>query len=102
MRHAQFAFVLFASLALAACDRTAAEPTPPNLPPLKSVAPAPFGAAIKAMQIDDPDWVALARAQVSQLTPEWEMKMEYIVGDDGGFRFDTTMQGPGLGLEYRF
>lgn len=66
---------------LAACDRISAEPTPPNVPPLKSVAPCPFGAAIKAMQIDDPDWVALARANVSQLTPEWEMKMEYVLAD---------------------
>jgi len=73
--------VIASSLALAACDRTAAEPIPPNLPALKSVAPAPFGTAIKAMQIDDPDWVALARAQVSQLTPEWEMKMEYVLAD---------------------
>ncbi|MFN4069161.1 MAG: 1,4-beta-xylanase, partial [Brevundimonas aurantiaca] len=73
--------MIASSLALAACDRTAAEPTPPNLPALKSVAPAPFGTAIRAMQIDDPDWVALARAQVSQLTPEWEMKMEYVLAD---------------------
>ena len=73
--------MIASSLALAACDRTSAEPTPPNLPALKSVAPAPFGTAIKAMQIDDPDWVALARAQVSQLTPEWEMKMEYVLAD---------------------
>ena len=74
--------VLAAPLALAACDRFAsAEPTPPDVPPLKSIAPAPFGTAIKAMQIDDPEWVALARANVSQLTPEWEMKMEYILAD---------------------
>ncbi|WP_426018267.1 endo-1,4-beta-xylanase [Brevundimonas sp. DWR2-3-1b1] len=67
---------------LAACDRFAsAEATPPNVPPLKSIAPAPFGTAIKAMQIDDPDWVTLARANVSQLTPEWEMKMEYILAN---------------------
>uniref|UniRef100_UPI00390CD2C9 endo-1,4-beta-xylanase n=1 Tax=Brevundimonas sp. TaxID=1871086 RepID=UPI00390CD2C9 len=74
--------ILAAPLALAACDRFAsAEPTPPDVPPLKSVSPAPFGTAIKAGQIDDPDWVALARANVSQLTPEWEMKMEYILAD---------------------
>ena len=87
--------LLAAPLALAACDRFAsAEPTPPDAPPLKSVSPAPFGTAIKALQIDDPDWVALARANVSQLTPEWEMKMEYILtsrashGD--GYRFDAS------------
>lgn len=74
--------ILAAPLALAACDRFAsAETSPPNVPPLKSIAPAPFGTAIKASQIDDPDWVALARANVSQLTPEWEMKMEYILAN---------------------
>ncbi|MFN7110585.1 MAG: endo-1,4-beta-xylanase [Brevundimonas sp.] len=89
--------VLASSLALplaaplAACDRTSAEPTPPAVPSLKSVAPCPFGTAIKAMQIDDPDWVALARANVSQLTPEWEMKMEYVLADGlDRPRFDRT------------
>lgn len=83
--------VLASALAVAACDRTSAEPTSPNLPPLKSVAPCPFGTAIKAMQIDDPDWVALARANVSQLTPEWEMKMEYVLADGlDRPRFDRT------------
>ncbi|MFN7128813.1 MAG: hypothetical protein ACK4OJ_07080, partial [Brevundimonas sp.] len=79
------------ALPLAACDSTSAEPTPPNAPPLKSVAPCPFGTAIKAIQIDDPDWVALARANVSQLTPEWEMKMEYVLADGlDRPRFDRT------------
>ncbi|PZT97016.1 MAG: 1,4-beta-xylanase [Brevundimonas sp.] len=74
--------ILAAPLALAACDRFAsAEPSPPSVPPLKSIAPAPFGTCIKAGQIDDPDWVSLARANVSQLTPEWEMKMEYILAN---------------------
>ena len=70
------------ALPLAACDRFASpEATPPSVPPLKSIAPAPFGTAIKAMQIDDPAWVTLAHANVSQLTPEWEMKMEYILAN---------------------
>ncbi|WP_395944551.1 endo-1,4-beta-xylanase [Brevundimonas sp.] len=74
--------LLGSTLALAACDRFAsAEPTPLSVPPLKSLAPCPFGTAIKAMQIDDPDWATLARANISQLTPEWEMKMEYILAD---------------------
>jgi len=74
--------VLASTVALAACGRGAdAEATPADVPPLKSVAPAPFGTAIKAMQIDDPDWVTLARANVSQLTPEWEMKMEYVLAN---------------------
>ena len=71
--------------ALAACDRfAAAEPAPVSIPPLKSTCPAPFGAAVKAYLLDDADWVALARAQVSQLTPEWEMKMEYVLANGLG------------------
>jgi endo-1,4-beta-xylanase len=40
-------------------------------------------------QLSDPVFAAVAAQQVSQLTPEWEMKMEYIVQDDGTFRFDA-------------
>ena len=40
-------------------------------------------------QFDDPAWVALAREQVSQLTPEWEMKMEYILQSTGRMTFDA-------------
>ena len=67
--------------------------TPPattsNLPPLKSVAPFPVGTCIQAAQLHDPDFAALVAAQVSQLTPEWEMKMEYVIQPDGGRRFDA-------------
>lgn len=82
--------LLAAPLALAACDRfAAAEPAPVSIPPLKSACPAPFGAAVKAYLLDDPDWVALARSQVSQLTPEWEMKMEYILQGPDRFLWDA-------------
>lgn len=64
--------ILTAIPALAACDRLAAAESPPvSAPPLKSVSPAPFGTCIQAGHIDDPAWVELARANVSQLTPEW-------------------------------
>jgi GH35 family endo-1,4-beta-xylanase len=85
--------LLAAVPALAACDRFAsAQDAPVSAPPLKSVSPAPFGTCIQAGHIDDPAWVALARANVSQLTPEWEMKMEYIAADglDAPYRFDRT------------
>ncbi|KAK0360643.1 hypothetical protein LTR94_026518, partial [Friedmanniomyces endolithicus] len=68
--------------ALVGCDRLAtAETNPPRVPPLKSIAPSPFGAAVRAMQLDDADWVKLARSNVNRLTPEWEMKMEYILAN---------------------
>ena len=76
--------------ALSACDRFAtAQPAPPTVPPLKSVAPFPIGSAVMSGQFDDPAWVALARQQVNQLTPEWEMKMEYILQSPGRMTFDA-------------
>jgi len=81
--------VLAGALALAACDRTAASaPAPAFVPPLKSAAPFPIGTCIQAAQLDQPDWVNLALTHCSQLTPEWEMKMEYIVQPDGTLLFD--------------
>ncbi len=75
---------------LAACDRfAAAQPAPPSVPPLKSIAPFPIGSAVMSGQVDDPAWVALARAQVNQLTPEWEMKMEYILQSPDRLTFDA-------------
>lgn len=84
--------MLAAPLALAACDRfAAAEPVPPMVPPLKSAAPFPIGTAVNTSLLDAIDWVRLADAQVSQLTPEWEMKMEYVLTDGLGHpRFDRA------------
>jgi endo-1,4-beta-xylanase len=78
-----------ASLALAACSPKAAGQPRQALAPLKSVAPFPVGTCIQAAQLDDPAMAAFVAAQVSQLTPEWELKMEYVVQDDGGYRFDA-------------
>ena len=81
---------------LTACDRFAwAQPRPPVVPPLKSIAPFPVGTCVQSGQTTDPAWVALAAREVSQLTPEWEMKMEYILADGlpgnggSGLRFDA-------------
>ena len=81
---------LAGSLALGACDRRArSQPAPPGLPPLRSLAPFPIGTAVQAAQLADPALAPLIAANASQLTAEWEMKMEYIVAADGGFRFDA-------------
>ena len=77
------------SLALAACTPRANGQSPLAIAPLKSVAPFPVGTCISAAQLDDPAYAALVAAQVSQLTPEWELKMEYVLQDDGGYRFDA-------------
>lgn len=81
--------VLGSALALAACERPAKSSPPVSLAPLKHLAPFPVGTAVQAAQLDDPALARLIAANVSQLTPEWEMKMEYIVADDGSFRFEA-------------
>lgn len=81
--------VLASALALSACSRPAnSKPVPPP-PPLKAVAPFPIGTAVMAQRLQDPAFANLVRDQVSQITPEFEMKMEYIVQADGSFRFDA-------------
>lgn len=78
------------ALALAACgQKPEARAATLELPALKSVAPFPVGTCVQALQLDDPNLAPLIASQVSQLTAEWEMKMEYIVRDDGSLRFDA-------------
>lgn len=83
---------LAAPIALAACDRLAATPEPASrdaVTPLKTLAPFPMGVAAMAGHLDDPAWVSLARRQFNQITPEWEMKMEYMLPDGPhDIRFD--------------
>jgi endo-1,4-beta-xylanase len=82
--------VIASTLALAACQRGAVAQTGGRAPALKSLAPFPIGAAAMSGHLDDPAWVALAATHLSQLTPEWEMKMEYILGEGGGdYRFEA-------------
>ncbi len=81
---------LGSAFALGACQPAAQSQTPvAALPPLKSIAPFPVGTAVQAAHLNDPALARLIVAQASQLTPEWEMKMEYIVRDDGTFRFEA-------------
>lgn len=79
---------LVAPVALAACDRfAAAEPAVgPLAPPLKALAPFPIGATGMTWQLDQPDWVEQILRHCSQLTPEWEQKMERTLGP--GFTYD--------------
>ena len=80
--------LLAAPLALAGCDRLASARTAdgPLAPPLKSLAPFPFGATGMTWQLDQPDWVEQTLRHCSQLTPEWEQKMERTLGP--GFSYD--------------
>lgn len=77
---------LLTSLALApviaGCRRAAIAGTrPSSLPPLRTITPGAFGTCVQTPNLTDPAWLDLARTHVSQLTPEWEMKMEYILAD---------------------
>ena len=82
--------LLGSALALGACQPAAQSQTPTiSLPPLKSIAPFPVGTAVQAVHLTDPSLARLIAAQASQLTPEWEMKMEYILQKDGSLRFDA-------------
>ena len=79
---------------LGACGRAGegqaqAEPAPSPTPPLKSFARFPVGCAVSLQHLNDPSDAALVARHFSQVTAEWEMKMEYILRDDGGFRFDA-------------
>lgn len=75
------------ALALSACGRQAAS-QPITDVPLKSIASTPVGASVRLAQLEDPASAELFARHYSQLTAEWEMKMEYILQDDGRFRFD--------------
>ena len=80
------------ALMVSACGRPSrGQPTPnlANLPPVKSVCPAPVGCAVTSQRLADPAFAALLTRNCSQLTAEWEMKMEYILQPDGAFRYDA-------------
>lgn len=80
-----------AALALGACESAAqGPPVPVEIGPLRAAAPFPLGVCAQVSHIEDPEWARLAATHFSQLTPEWEMKMEYVVQPDGGFRFDRA------------
>jgi endo-1,4-beta-xylanase len=78
-----------AALALAACGQKAQSQPRVSIAPLWSVAPFPVGSCVQAGQLDDPAFAQMLAAQVSQLTPEWELKMEYVLQADGAYRFDA-------------
>ena len=75
------------ALALSACGPEASS-APIVDTPLKSIASTPVGACLQRHQLDDPAFAALLTRHYSQITAEWEMKMEYILQNDGRFRFD--------------
>jgi endo-1,4-beta-xylanase len=56
---------------------------------LRGAAGFPVGTCVQALHLDDPVLTDLLRRQVSQLTAEWQMNMEYVIGPDGSFKFEA-------------
>lgn len=77
-----------AAIGLGACT-DAPVPYPTQTPPLKSLVPFRVGTACMTGQFNDETWAKLVQTHFNQLTPEWEMKMEYILQEDGSYRFDA-------------
>ncbi|HZL00563.1 MAG TPA: endo-1,4-beta-xylanase [Caulobacteraceae bacterium] len=76
------------ALALAGCARASVAAAPRGDPPaLKAIAPSPVGCCVTTDHLDDPAFAALFLKHFSQLTAEWEMKMEAILGPDGTMDF---------------
>lgn len=80
------------SVALAACRPVEASAPAPRKPfaPLRSFVPFPVGVCGMSGQFEEAAWVELVRANFSQFTPEWEMKLEAIMGDDGAYDFSRA------------
>ncbi len=85
------AAVLGAGVLLDGCGdpaRSQARPLPQGPPPqLRRIAPFPVGVAISTLDIADAPLAALIAQQFSEVTPNWQMKMEVVLRDDGGFDF---------------
>jgi len=78
------------AVALMGCGRAPAVAERWSLGSLKAAAPFPVGVAGMTGQLRDPAWVDLVSTHFSQLTPEWEMKMERLVRDDGTLDFEAS------------
>jgi endo-1,4-beta-xylanase len=79
------AAILSASSGLIGCSGQAKSP----LIPLKDRVAFPLGGIAKTSLIQDAQWRDLISRHCDRFTPEWEMKMEYILKDDGSLRFDA-------------
>ncbi len=77
------------ALALGACSGRAQTPEAATVavPPLKTAAPFPVGAAISVGGLEDLAYQSVLLANFNQITADWEMKMEQILQPDGTFSF---------------
>jgi endo-1,4-beta-xylanase len=80
---------LAAASALGACERPQAQAQSMDVR-LKDVSPFAVGTSVMTDQLDEPAYLALLLRHFSQITPEWEMKMEAILTQDGGLDFTAA------------
>lgn len=80
------------ALALVACGRRDVAAPVATLLPLKDAAPFPVGTCLMTGELKDPQFTGLVRRNFTQVTPEWEMKMERILGADGAVDFSAADQ----------
>ena len=66
-----------------------ASPLPLDAPPLRSCAPFAVGTCVSTGIFSDPPLQALILKHFSQVTPEWEMKMERILSRTGALDFSA-------------
>ncbi len=101
MRHSSLRLsrraLLGAPLALAGACRAQGSPQAAEadvplgpLPSLAGLAPFPVGTCAMTEQMADPQFADLLKGNFSQLTPEWEMKMEAILKPDGSLDFSAA------------
>ena len=89
--------------AISACSQAGAQLLA-HATPLKHRVPYPLATVIQAGQTGDPDLANLITTHFARMTPEWEMKMEYMLKPDGSLNFDAPdrilyfAQAQGLGL----
>ncbi len=76
-----------AALSLAAAPAALADAPRRDAPPLKSLTNAPMGCSTNLVALKDPAYAALLLRNFSQVTPEYEMKMNPITHTDGRLNF---------------
>lgn len=84
-------FLTSAAFLMAGCDQVArGKPPGGPVPPLRSVSPIPVGCCLRTDQFADKALIRLLSRNFSQITPEWEMKMSYLIRPNGQLRFDAA------------
>ncbi len=90
MQMKKLKFTLFLLLALFSCKDEGGENVPPKEAPgiLKEKASFGIGAAVKTSLFSEAAYTATVKKHFSQVTAEWEMKMESIWSSSSAYKWD--------------